>query len=48
MAGTTDRRELLKEVYEQARDCVRCPLHQTRTTVVFGAGNANANLMFVG
>jgi uracil-DNA glycosylase len=48
MAGVTERRELLKEVYEQARGCVRCPLHQTRTTVVFGAGNANADLMFVG
>jgi uracil-DNA glycosylase family 4 len=48
MVGVIERRELLKEVYEQARGCVRCPLHQTRTTVVFGAGNANADLMFVG
>jgi DNA polymerase len=38
----------LKAVYEEARGCVRCPLHQTRTTVVFGAGNADADLMFVG
>jgi uracil-DNA glycosylase len=43
-----ERRELLKAVYEEARDCVRCPLHQTRTTVVFGSGNANADLMFIG
>src|SRR5579862_9955653 len=43
-----ERRELLKAVYEEARGCVRCPLHQTRTNVVFGAGNANADLMFVG
>jgi uracil-DNA glycosylase family 4 len=43
-----ERRELLKGVYEEARGCVRCPLHQTRTTVVFGAGNADAELMFVG
>jgi DNA polymerase len=43
-----ERRELLKEVYEEARSCVRCPLHQTRTNVVFGAGDANADLMFVG
>ncbi len=35
-------------MYEDARQCVRCPLHQTRTTVVFGNGNANADLMFVG
>jgi uracil-DNA glycosylase family 4 len=43
-----ERRERLKVVYEEARDCVRCPLHQTRTTVVFGSGNANADLMFIG
>ena len=43
-----ERRELLRAVYEEARECVRCPLHQTRTTVVFGAGNADADLMFVG
>ena len=46
--SATERRELLKEVYEEARNCVRCQLHQTRTTVVFGAGNADADLMFVG
>jgi uracil-DNA glycosylase len=43
-----ERRELLKAVYEEARTCERCPLHQTRTTVVFGAGNADAELMFIG
>jgi len=43
-----ERRELLKGVYEQARGCTRCPLHQTRTNVVFGAGNADADLMFIG
>src|SRR5581483_372204 len=44
----SERRELLKAVYEEARTCTRCPLHQTRTTVVFGSGNANADLMFIG
>jgi uracil-DNA glycosylase len=44
----TERRKLLKAVYDEARDCTRCPLHLTRTTVVFGAGNADADLMFVG
>ena len=43
-----ERRELLKDVYERARGCTRCPLHQTRTNVVFGAGNADADLMFIG
>jgi uracil-DNA glycosylase len=46
--SATERRDLLKAVYDQARECVRCQLHQTRTTVVFGAGNADAELMFVG
>ncbi|MGA9856393.1 MAG: uracil-DNA glycosylase [Solirubrobacteraceae bacterium] len=48
MTSATERRERLKSVYEQASQCTRCPLHQTRTTVVFGAGNADADLMFVG
>lgn len=43
-----ERREQLRAVYEEARGCVRCPLHQTRTNVVFGAGNADADLMFIG
>jgi DNA polymerase len=44
-----DRREALKAVYAQARGCVRCPqLAQGRQTVVFGAGNADADLMFIG
>ncbi len=48
MRSASARRELLKQVYEEAQSCLRCPLHQTRTTVVFGAGDANADLMFVG
>jgi DNA polymerase len=43
-----ERREALKVVYEEARACTRCPLHRTRTNVVFGAGNADADLMFIG
>jgi uracil-DNA glycosylase family 4 len=46
--SATERRELLKAVYEEARGCVRCPLHRSRTTVVFGSGNADADLMFIG
>jgi uracil-DNA glycosylase len=44
-----ERREELKAVFGVAKDCTRCPaLAATRTTVVFGAGNADADLMFVG
>jgi uracil-DNA glycosylase len=45
----SERREALKEVFAQAQACVRCAeLAATRKTVVFGAGNADAELMFVG
>ncbi len=48
-ATAAERREALKEVYAQAKVCTRCPeLAATRKTVVFGAGNADADLMFVG
>jgi uracil-DNA glycosylase len=43
-----ERRERLVEVYREAAVCERCPLFETRTTVVFGSGNADADLMFVG
>ena len=31
-----------------AESCVKCPLHETRTKVVFGVGDPNADLMFIG
>jgi uracil-DNA glycosylase family 4 len=44
-----ERRAQLKQVYAQACRCTLCPqLAANRTTVVFGAGNANADLMFIG
>jgi uracil-DNA glycosylase family 4 len=43
-----ERRNDLVELYREASDCVRCPLHEGRTKVVFGSGNADADLMFVG
>jgi DNA polymerase len=48
MATPAQRREALKAVWLEAKDCTRCPLADTRTTVVFGNGDANADLMFVG
>jgi uracil-DNA glycosylase len=42
------RRERLVEVFNEAAVCERCPLSKTRTKVVFGSGNADADLMFVG
>ena len=49
MPGAHERREELKAVWQQARGCERCPqLASARTTVVFGSGNADSDLMFVG
>jgi DNA polymerase len=49
MASATERRDALKAVWNEARACTRCPqLASGRTTVVFGSGNADADLMFVG
>lgn len=47
--GAAERREALKRVYARTQACTLCPeLASTRNTVVFGSGNADADLMFVG
>ena len=38
----------LAELERIAHDCTLCPLAETRTQVVFGVGNPEADLMFVG
>jgi DNA polymerase len=47
-ARAEERREKLVELYKEVQACTKCPLHETRTKAVFGAGNADADLMFVG
>jgi uracil-DNA glycosylase family 4 len=44
----SERRDDLVTLYREARECTRCPLWEGRTQVVFGNGNADADLMFVG
>jgi uracil-DNA glycosylase family 4 len=40
---------LLRTIREDLGDCTRCPLHQQgRKRIVFGVGNPNAELMFIG
>ncbi len=43
-----ERRERLVGLYEEVKACTRCPLHETRGRAVFGAGDADAEVMFVG
>jgi uracil-DNA glycosylase len=38
----------LDELENLIRDCARCKLHSARTSLVFGEGNPQARLMFVG
>lgn len=46
---TLERKEaLLANLREDWIDCQRCELCQTRTNVVFGAGNPNADVLIVG
>jgi uracil-DNA glycosylase family 4 len=47
-ATVEQRREQLVALFEEVKACTKCPLHETRGKAVFGAGNADADLMFVG
>ena len=38
----------IEQLRHEAMGCERCELHQGRNTVVFGTGDENADLMFVG
>jgi uracil-DNA glycosylase family 4 len=43
-----DKPAALKLIRQDIGDCTRCRLHKGRTNLVFGVGNVNAELMFVG
>jgi uracil-DNA glycosylase len=45
---TEERRARLVDLYKEVQVCTKCPLHETRGKAVFGAGDANADVMFVG
>jgi uracil-DNA glycosylase len=45
---TSDKPSALKLIREDIGDCTRCRLHKGRTNLVFGVGDVNADLMFIG
>jgi DNA polymerase len=47
-AATPDRSAALAAVQAQMGDCKLCELCETRTNIVFGVGNPNAEVMFIG
>ena len=38
----------LEELYNKTKDCRKCPLCESRTNYVFGAGDPHADLMLIG
>lgn len=48
LVAPADRAAALLQIVEDIGDCTRCPLHKERHTIVFGEGDPNARLMFVG
>ena len=46
--GPQERRSALEQVANEAAGCTRCRLAEGRRTVVFGSGNPDADLMFIG
>ena len=47
-SGSIDRASLLEAVRDELGECRRCKLCEGRTNIVFGQGNPDAILMFVG
>lgn len=43
-----DKKSALEELRQKAQACKECPLYESRRNLVFGSGNADAVLMFVG
>jgi len=48
MVDAVERAAALREYAEQTASCTKCTLAGGRTQVVFGSGNPDADLMFVG
>ncbi len=48
MEGDKSKKELLNNLRNKLGNCKRCKLHKERNNIVFGEGNPNAKLMFIG
>lgn len=44
----TGRITLLEQLQAETSPCLKCPLGETRHNLVFGSGNPDANIMFIG
>lgn len=48
LPANQDKPAALKAIREDIGDCTRCRLHKGRKNIVFGVGNVNADIMFIG
>ncbi len=48
LSHKVDKEGLLKELHKKVSGCKACRLYETRTNLVFGSGNHDAALMFIG
>jgi len=48
LAPVRDKAAALQALREEIGDCTRCPLSGGRTNIVFGEGNPDARIMFIG
>lgn len=48
MAVSSEKAEMMGILREQALACRRCPLSKTRKNVVFGEGNIDTSILFIG
>jgi DNA polymerase len=48
IVAPAQRAAALQQIRDEIGDCKRCPLHAERNQLVFGDGDANARLFFVG
>lgn len=48
IAADNQKSKQLRSLYEQYKSCQSCPLGKTRINFVFGVGNPDTELMFVG
>lgn len=48
-AGSSDSKtSRLDRFYHEIKDCMKCPLGATRTRLVFGTGNSDAQILLIG
>ncbi len=43
-----DKNKEIEKLYEEVKNCTKCELYKSRTNVVLGEGNLDADIMFIG